>query len=1151
MLQLYVRLMAWLRKDATMIGSYWAAAVLQHAMQHYEVCPTAHARCFCRVRSHMQSQHKLCCFISLSPMQLQWLDAVICSDTMLHAMQVSLLPSSLASHVKADVLRSCAQDIEQLLAAAANQWGCSLRVGVQCIEAMQGDTHPELLHKVMASEGFPKTAEITLPQDAASSRQQTQSALLQHVAPAVPAIYLEASAAIAEQPLAARMHDAQMTRAPRDAEGVSQAEPALAADLAQSHSESLLNHASSSAGLQKPAPQAAPLNQLVNSISGGMHKSQRATATLMAEAAGLDPNTAPGTQVLHPQPAAPPPALPIAWPAVPEQASAPSQRLLDSGRVAHSAWTAPVVPESYEACKKGLGTAEPVSTCLGAPNPPAVTTAPHSQDATVRQMPQAPHVLPEGTLPCWSTTVAQALAASAAGAPRPVADSVGAVASEAPQQGLQKVQSGMLTSKPQSAGQPLGPKLQPVLHRLSHSSFQADPALANLPDSIRPHAHMQSSESPRSMSQLHTSRPQPAKAMPQLHASGAQASMPALQALGPLQVTSHANIASSACPLPQPMHAAPTQPHSSLHRKLIPAQPMSAAACSPQLRWANRERVSLQGLHSSECNDLEPGEPSLPKQTQQQSLPVLQGPATQQLHKLLLQLEATAQSSAMLTGGVVEASHRGQQPLRSEQDGLPASWVRTEHDPEPTPCGHGQLMPQRQAASSGFGTGAMSLDQGAVASEPQEGLSPWCLLPGPLHAAIATAMAHEGAQPDSGASPSTATWPHAGEPAKARGKGVKRPRAESRPRAASAVRPHQDASPVAVVSTSTIDRSASALAAAAQPGHIVTGNAAAAGRSALLPKPGLGPEARGKAQHDASANSPHDGRASSEQHVDSVVLVDSTDTAGSAVSPGSASKADSAPHANSAAAASGSAVPAGSAEQADLVFQPSSLPEPTQEEMPVSQQALRTVQPQSLTYKLEQDMSKSGSASPSQTSDALHPAGPEAKRQHVGATVCARNPDSQQDHGSTGCSISGGHVDAVASRSLLSSQLQLINEHEAQDALLLLHDHSSQAPSGQQQSTGHPERASASVGDAVIDPIEHDTNDGCVSRPPPFVDVDGNSDAYEVDRIVTHQSWQAGSYVRTKYLVRWKGYGPKYDTWQTKTSLRHAQEAIRDYHNSM
>ena len=1007
---------------------------------------------------------------------------------MLHATQVPCLPSNLASHVKAEVVHSRARDVEQLLAAAANQWGCSLHVGVQCIEAMQGETHPELLHKVMASEGFPKTADITLPQDAASSPQQTQGALLQPVAPAVPAVHLEASAAVAD-----------------------------------------------------------PLNQLVHSISGIMPESQTGTAALMAEAAGPDPNTAPGTQVLHLQPAAPPPTLPIAWPAVPEEASAPSRRLLDSGRVTHPAWTAPVVPESYEACKKGLGMAGPVSTCLRAPNPPAVTTAPHSQDATACQKPQAPPVLPQTTLPFWSTTVAQALAASA-GNPRPVANSVEAVASEAPQQGLQKVQSGMLTSKPQSAGQAEGPKLQPVLHRLSHSSFQADPAHANLPDSIRPHAHMQSSEAPRSLSQLHTSRPQPAKAMPQLPAPGAQATMPALQALGSLQVTSHANIASSACPLPQPMHAAPTQPHGSLHRQLTPAQPLSAAACSPQLRWANGERFSLQGLHSSECNDLEPGEPSLPKQTWQQSLPVLQGPATQQLHKLLLQLEATAQSSAMLTGGVLEAPYRGQQPLRSEQDGLPASWVRTEHDPEPTPCG--QLMPQQQAASSGLCAGAMSLNQGVVASEPQEGLSPWCLLPGPLHAAIATAMAHEGALPNTGVPPSTAIRPHAGEPARARGKGIKRPRAESGPRAASALRPSQNASSVAAVNSSTTDRSASTLAAAGQPGHTVpTGSAAAAGRSNLLPKPGLGLEAKENAQHDASTNTTHAGRASSEQHVDSIVFVESTDTADSAVSPVLACKAVSAPQADSAAAASGSAVPAGSAEQADLVFQPSSIPEPTLEEMMVSQQALSVLQPQSLAG--ERDMRKSGSASPSQTSDALHPAGPEAKRQHVGATVGSRKPDSQLDHGSTECSTSGGHVDAVASRSLLSSQLQLINEHEAQDALLLLHDHNSQAASGQQQSTGHPERASASVGDAVIDPVEHDTNDGCVSRPPSFIDVDGNSDAYEVDRIVTHQSWQAGSYVRTKYLVRWKGYGPTYDTWQTKTSLRHAQEAIRDYHNSM
>ncbi|KAI5822656.1 hypothetical protein K523DRAFT_345394 [Schizophyllum commune Tattone D] len=50
---------------------------------------------------------------------------------------------------------------------------------------------------------------------------------------------------------------------------------------------------------------------------------------------------------------------------------------------------------------------------------------------------------------------------------------------------------------------------------------------------------------------------------------------------------------------------------------------------------------------------------------------------------------------------------------------------------------------------------------------------------------------------------------------------------------------------------------------------------------------------------------------------------------------------------------------------------------------------------------------------------------------------------------------------------------------------------------------------------------------------------------YGVEKIVGHK-WDKRKKKRV-YKVRWVGYGPFYDTWQTESDLRNADEYLRSY----
>jgi hypothetical protein len=53
-----------------------------------------------------------------------------------------------------------------------------------------------------------------------------------------------------------------------------------------------------------------------------------------------------------------------------------------------------------------------------------------------------------------------------------------------------------------------------------------------------------------------------------------------------------------------------------------------------------------------------------------------------------------------------------------------------------------------------------------------------------------------------------------------------------------------------------------------------------------------------------------------------------------------------------------------------------------------------------------------------------------------------------------------------------------------------------------------------------------------------------SDDEWELERIVDHKTKPDGT---TKYLVRWKGYGPKWDSWKTMKQLNHAKELLAEY----
>ncbi len=64
---------------------------------------------------------------------------------------------------------------------------------------------------------------------------------------------------------------------------------------------------------------------------------------------------------------------------------------------------------------------------------------------------------------------------------------------------------------------------------------------------------------------------------------------------------------------------------------------------------------------------------------------------------------------------------------------------------------------------------------------------------------------------------------------------------------------------------------------------------------------------------------------------------------------------------------------------------------------------------------------------------------------------------------------------------------------------------------------------------------------------PPLQDDLKIMDEYEVEAILGHCYTSKKLRGRRQYLIRWKGYGPEDDTWESAGALRNAPDLKREY----
>jgi hypothetical protein len=67
-----------------------------------------------------------------------------------------------------------------------------------------------------------------------------------------------------------------------------------------------------------------------------------------------------------------------------------------------------------------------------------------------------------------------------------------------------------------------------------------------------------------------------------------------------------------------------------------------------------------------------------------------------------------------------------------------------------------------------------------------------------------------------------------------------------------------------------------------------------------------------------------------------------------------------------------------------------------------------------------------------------------------------------------------------------------------------------------------------------------------ILREPGPLEVEGEEE-YEVEDIIDSEQRPNGWY----YRVKWKGYGPKSNTWEPKANLEHAEDILKKYHQKL
>ena len=78
---------------------------------------------------------------------------------------------------------------------------------------------------------------------------------------------------------------------------------------------------------------------------------------------------------------------------------------------------------------------------------------------------------------------------------------------------------------------------------------------------------------------------------------------------------------------------------------------------------------------------------------------------------------------------------------------------------------------------------------------------------------------------------------------------------------------------------------------------------------------------------------------------------------------------------------------------------------------------------------------------------------------------------------------------------------------------------------------------------SLLEPYHANNIPGC--RSPTPVPIDLEEDEHEVESIVTSKLDRG----QVLYMVKWKGYGPDENTWETWDNLKNgAEEAVLDYH---